>query len=62
MLFLPTEEAEAELIRVIDQSGIEDWHHFEYLLAFVLENRFIRVYQAYRNHHQMLELKEKKAQ
>lgn len=50
MLFLPTEEAEADLIRVIDQSGIDNWHHFEYLLAFILENRFIRVYQAYRNH------------
>lgn len=47
MLMLPTEQVELSFIRAIDQQKIESWQHFEYLLSFILENRLLRIYQAY---------------
>lgn len=48
-LMISTEEDELSFIRAIDGDKIEDWHHFEYLLSFILENRLLRIYQAYIN-------------
>jgi hypothetical protein len=47
MLMIPTEQGEQEFIRSIDHSKIESWQHFEYLLSFIIENRFLRIYQAH---------------
>lgn len=48
-LMISTEEDELSFIRAIDGEKIQDWHHFEYLLSFILENRLLRIYQAYIN-------------
>lgn len=47
MLMIPTEQGEQEFIRSIDHTKIESWQHFEYLLSFIIENRFLRIYQAH---------------
>lgn len=44
MMMLPSDESEAAFIRALDASKIETWYHFEYVLSFVLENRFLRVF------------------
>ena len=49
-MFLADEAAELAFVKAIDQSLIKDWYHFEYLLSFLLENRFIRIYTAYLQH------------
>jgi hypothetical protein len=45
MMMLASDESESAFIRAIDQSKIESWWHFEYLLSFIIENRLLRVYQ-----------------
>lgn len=49
-MFLADEAAELAFVKAIDHSLIKDWQHFEYLLSFLLENRFIRIYSAYLRH------------
>lgn len=44
---METEEAELSFIKAIDETKIQNWQHFEYLLSFILENRFLRIYDAY---------------
>jgi hypothetical protein len=47
MMMLATEEAEHTFIRSINAKMIKTWDQFEYLLSILLENRFLRIYQAY---------------
>mmetsp|Transcript_21068 Transcript_21068/g.32638 ORF Transcript_21068/g.32638 Transcript_21068/m.32638 type:complete len:99 (-) Transcript_21068:1057-1353(-) len=47
MLMIPSEEGENALIRAIDSEKIENWEQFEYVLSFILENRFLRIYQQF---------------
>jgi hypothetical protein len=49
MLFIDSEEAELSFIKAIDEAKIQSWLHFEYLLSFILENRFLRIFDAFIN-------------
>lgn len=42
-----SEQAETTFLKAIDYTKIETWEHFEYVLCFMVENRCLRVYQAY---------------
>jgi hypothetical protein len=46
-MMLGSEQAERTFLQAIDHTKIESWKHFEYLLCFILENRCLRIYQAY---------------
>ena len=47
MLMIPTEEGEISFIKALNSEKITSWQHFEYVLSFILENRFLRIYQQY---------------
>ena len=48
--FLVDENAELAFVKSINQSLIKDWDHFEFLLCFLVENRFIRIYASFLQH------------
>lgn len=47
LMMLKSDQAERTFLRAIDHSKIPSWEHFEYILCFIIENRCLRVYQAY---------------
>jgi len=44
MMMLGSEQDEQTFINALDHSLIKSWEHFEYVLSFILENRFLRIY------------------
>ena len=47
-------------VKAVKQSLIKDWDHFEFLLCFLVENRFIRIYASFLQHQIQVEAKQKK--
>ena len=47
MAMLGSEASEQAFVRSLNPSLIKSWEHFEYVLSFIVENRFLRIYQAY---------------
>ena len=47
MLILGSEDAEQSFVKAINDEKIKSWQQFEYVLSFIIENRFFRIYQAY---------------
>ena len=47
MLMLSGEKEEQMFINALDPKKVKSWDHFEYVLTFIVENRFLRIYQAY---------------
>lgn len=47
MLILGSEEAEQAFVKAINDEQIKSWQQFEYVLSYIIENRFFRIYQAY---------------
>lgn len=44
---IASEKGEQVLIKALEDEKIQTWEHFEYILSFIVENRFLRIYQAY---------------
>ena len=44
LVMLGTEQAEQVFVKAIDSGEIKTWEHFEYVLSFIVENRFLRIY------------------
>lgn len=47
LMMVNSDQAEKTFLKAMDYSKISSWEHFEYVLCFLIENRCLRVYQAY---------------